>query len=357
VTEISPSLVSSKKFIFISLKNRNVSRTKNYYLGLKKSGFSCEWFDFTDVTEFLRQRRRIGRLLQQNRQLVFVITSPSHVLTLPFILAFRRRAILDAGWPLYDGIISSRRRFGVLGQNLIKTLFIDLTAFHLSKLVILETEEQLKWVSRHYLLRKSKLTYVYTGFIEDRIEELQKPSLKTAIGAPFGIVFRGGNQVEAGLTTLETCCALLANEPQFSFKIISNGLSQNMFSSTNVQVFNEYLADDRLYRELSNADITIGQLSNHNRLTKTLPHKFFEAGYFKVPYLSADFGIMSKYVKAGTIIGTKPNDPMMLAENLRKYAKNRSKLENYGQSLHEWYLTYASQKVLTLNFLNEILKN
>lgn len=326
-------------------------------MGLKKRGVDCDWLEFRNVKEFWRQRNLLQKQILTTSDTIFVITSPSHVLTIPFVLALHRRAILDAGWPLYDGVISSRRRFGVLGRYLFQTLFVDLIAFHLSKRVILESEEQLNWVNKHYLVPKSKLVSIFTGYIEDHSGGCLKTKDRLfEESLPLNVLFRGGNQVEAGLDILESCCVLLDEDFQISFKVISKDLPINMFRNRKIKVIREYLTNENLAHELCSADLIIGQLSNHKRLMKTLPHKFFEAAYFGVPYLSANTGVMARLVSSGIVIGTEPNNPKELSENLRELEKNRPELAAFGNEIHRWYRSYASQAVLTTEFLHIILE-
>jgi len=77
-----------------------------------------------------------------SKDAIYVIASPSHVLV-PYLKLFtRKRIVLDAGWPLYDGVIQSRNSYGLFGWRFFFTCFIDFISFHTASTVFLESDSQ-----------------------------------------------------------------------------------------------------------------------------------------------------------------------------------------------------------------------
>lgn len=77
--------------------------------------------------------------------------SPSHSLVIYSTLIFWRRIIFDAGWSLTESTLM--RTIGVKGfPRILKTYSLDFLAFHLAKDVILESQEQIDFISKYFLV-------------------------------------------------------------------------------------------------------------------------------------------------------------------------------------------------------------
>lgn len=152
------------KVIFINLKNNQFTRTRSYYNGFLKIGIDCLWHDVSNFSQLIKLYSEI-KSLQNNT--IIVATSRSQLLSIySFLLG--HRVILDAGLPLWDGVITSRRNFGFMGWNMIKVYLTDFMSFHLSKHVIFETSVQKSRVSRMFFINQKKLSHVLLGLDENR---------------------------------------------------------------------------------------------------------------------------------------------------------------------------------------------
>jgi hypothetical protein len=112
--------------VFLSLETVVYSRSINYFDGLVKLGITCKWLNIPNKNVIKNLNRIVSKL--KNDGCVFIVCSPSHLLVPYVLLTTRKRHYFDASWPLYDGVITSRRDFGFLGVNLLKTFFIDFMA-------------------------------------------------------------------------------------------------------------------------------------------------------------------------------------------------------------------------------------
>ena len=106
----------TNKIIFINLKNNKYTRTRNYYHGFLKLEINCSWYEVAGFGELVNLYRQIKPFRNNT---TIVVTSRSQLLSIySFFLGYR--VILDAGLPLWDGVITSRRSFGFMGLSLIK---------------------------------------------------------------------------------------------------------------------------------------------------------------------------------------------------------------------------------------------
>jgi len=334
------------KIIFINLKNNKYTRTRNYYNGLKKIGVECTWCDVDGFIELLILFREIRSF--QGKTTV-VVTSRSQLLSIyGFFLGFR--VILDAGLPLWDGVITSRRSFGFMGWGLIKVYFTDFLSFQLSRHVIFETNIQLSRVSKMFLVKKQKLSYVLLGVDENRflIEKIDRTT-RVPSNNTLKILFRGGNQIESGISILVEACKLLKNDKRFTFTLVTNSLEQQI-KIANLDLVVGHIDDDLVKELILNSDLILGQLLNHKRLSIAIPHKFYEAAYFSKPYLTADYGLMKDLVNKNLVFGFEAGEVQSFVGSLNVLFEKRNELLVYGNRLGDWYRQNSSQSVLTENF-------
>lgn len=339
------SSTNGTHILFINLKSNRHSRTRNYFNGLRRMGIACDWLDVGSFGELRSRQDEINQHLDRGSRIV--ITSPSHVLVPFFILIFHRRPIFDAGWTLYDGVISSRRQYGFLASNILKTLLIDFLSLHLASRVLVESEAQQKSILQRYLVYKNRLSVLLTGFDEERLDGV---SSKKNDGEVC-VLFRGGAQDEAGLEVLDKAIRKLENERELKFKLITNRYKPRAPFGANVELLNEYVSDEELGKAFREADLVLGQLSNHKRLNRTIPHKFFEAAYLGKPYLSSDKGLMGDLGKLSIIYVFSGGNSDDLAQSILRIVGDLESAKKVGDGLREWYLKNASQRVLSQRFL------
>lgn len=229
-----------------------------------------------------------------------VIMSPCHILAIFAWLFTRKTLVLDAGWPLIDGILS--RRIALRNPiRFLATYFIDFWAMHLSQKVLIETNQQSHRVRKLFLLPQKKLEVIFTGLNEKPFEgnfdlsELTQEikSRVNYLNNGITVIFRGKINNEAGFQNILSVAKEMEESATFIFVVGRN--DREIRLSKNV-----IYAKDVSFKEMAYlynlADVALGQLSDHPRLDYTIPHKAFEAGYFSVPYItSASKGICELY--------------------------------------------------------------
>ena len=339
------------RVVFLSLEGNKHSRTRNYYNGLEKRGFAVSWIELKSLVSLKRRKNQISQLLAQGY--VPVVTSPSHILVISFFLTFWRRPVLDAGWLLSDGVIASRREFGFLGLKAVKFFAVDLLVLHLASKVFLESEAQVRRVSRHFLISSKKLCVLYTGVDESRFTNLntEQKTLGVSTSTSKTVLFRGGAQAEAGHKVLEGCISsgLLKGNTQIT--ISTRGYS-TVTNSSQVRLIDRYLSDFELAQLFSNSDLVLGQLSDHKRLRYTIPHKFFEAAFFGKPYLSSDKGVVGGFEKLKIVYSFQGGSPEDLASSINQIIDDFDSALKVGNKLRKWYEENASQSVLSDKFIS-----
>lgn len=291
--------------------------------------------------------------------ITYVVMSPCHLLVLPLRLLTKRKIILDAGWPLTDGILSRGLvRSGF--YKLVKNFILDLISFHLADLVLLETNAQIRRVKRMFGLSSKKMYRNFTGLNENFFklasnlsqEFLELESRLSRQKKPLRILFRGKINKESGIETIIEAARIL--EEEASFVLVTGKKSKLEKLPNNCFVISD-LNENEMCKIYEICDLALGQISNHNRLQYTIPHKAFEAGFFGKCYISPYGNGISELYSKSAIHTIEDISSKSLAKQIRnlKLSSTRQVFEN--QIRHEYFENCSQQKI-NANF-NIILNN
>ncbi len=354
MSNLSDPNTGSRRFTFISLSSTKASRTRNYFRGIQSKSIEVSWVDtsFFNLCKSLMRRDGVITKAENN---VVTVCSPSHILVLPFVFFRGVRPHLDAGWPLFDGVISSRRQYGFLGFNLIKTYFIDFLAFHLSLNVIVESNEQKKRVIKRYFLSSDKVHVVLTGFDESRFRGIHIEEIDDNRNTQQ-VIMRGSDQEEAGISFLIEAANLARSKNiNLFFRVVTNSHEKRAFFE-NLKFSSNRISDVELFKEYCSSQIALGQLSNHPRINWTIPHKFFEAAYLGLPYLSASSAPMRDLAEKNCVVLFEGGNSHDLLNRVVDLMSDKPKQDLISRNIKAYYEEYCSQSVLTENFLLVITK-
>jgi glycosyltransferase involved in cell wall biosynthesis len=315
-------------------------------------GYKSTWVE-------IDPRNKLSQLLDCKKQYLekdttFIVASPSHILAPYARLVLLQKINLDAGWPLSDGVVLSRREYGFMGFKALLIYLLDFFAFHSSSMVFIESTAQLCSVRTKFLLPRKKLIVLETGFDENRVKD--KNSARFVAKRFITFLFRGGVQQEAGLTVLTEVLELLKNRKDIRFIVASKGFKVDTKRLANVTIYDEYLSDQELWKLFGQADVVLGQLSKHSRLKRTLPHKFFEAGYFKKCYLTSNMGAISEFAEKELALGFTGGSSQVLVEAINDLVDKKNLRTALGRNLGDFYIENFSQETLTIKLVNNVVR-
>jgi len=348
-----------------------LSKKKTYALFIGESNYSRSWVSITRLIESkinvsvtsMNSNKLVRSFFSLNKKTSrgddFIVMSPCHYLT-PFARLFLGKNIyLDAGWSLFEGSIISRRNFGFLGINVLKLYLIDFLAALFAKKIILESHQQKFFYSKLFLVKPSKCHVIYTGVNEREFKPNSQYTLPSDLFNNSKIVlFRGKYSTEAGLEVLAQTTNLLASE-KITIWVLSPGMPETLIFSKNTIVIRDYLESPHdLAAVYKASSLTLGQLSNHSRLGRTIPHKAYESAFLGKPYLTARTkGILELFVEDREILCFEPANAFDLAQKIKDFFNNPDKLEGLGQNMRKKYDLDLSQSKLAKQLLEVIEKS
>lgn len=341
------------RVLFLSFVGRNYSRSSTI-LNANSEKFQKHFQKispgFLRAVREIYSQRKIMRLAS-----CVVIMSPCHILTPVVKILLRKPVILDAGWALSDGQFSRDAGPSRMIKN-IKILLVDWFAFHLADLILVESKSQLIRYKRKYILPESRMRVSFTGLNEkafagesvksELIDRVKRHLF--SLDNKLTVLFRGKVNNESGFENIRKAAKLLEKEVSFIFLISDKDIQEN-FSSNVICISS--VSDMEMRQIYQLADISLGQISNHPRLDHTIPHKAFEAGFFRVPYISADNGGIREFLDPGEAVFVRKPFTEGLANAIVSLSDTNAR-EQYAKKIGEKYQKLAGQSTLNEKFEN-----
>lgn len=300
---------------------------------------------------------RLRKELKDNS--VIVIMSPAHKVTFLAKLITGKKVILDAGWPLTDGVISrGHKKTEIL--KLVKSYILDFASFHSADLILTESASQSERIRKMYLLPGKRIEVSYTGLNEKAFtltnqESLKVQNLKSHLKLNpdvITVLFRGKINNESGIDTIISSAQALTKEANFIFLTgrdnILKDLSPNCYQLSDV-------SGGEMAQIYALADVALGQISNHQRLKYTIPHKAFEAGYFGKCYLTPkSLGVLEIFDQDECYFLNEVSTEELIS-CIRALAKPTLRVE-FESNISKTYQEKISQRVINTNFERILLR-
>ena len=216
---------------------------------------------------------------------------------LRFLILFRKKKPKIIFIPLvslYDTAIVDR---GLSGKKNIfaKLLFyLDKYSFKIPDLVILDTNEHIKYICDLFNLNKNKFKRVWVGADEDVFYPKYSSSNKGELREVFQVLFFGKYIPLHGLEYIIKAAKLLENEKDIKFKMIGNGQLYNEITELSKDLkiknidFVEWVEYNELVNEINKSDVVLGIFGGTNKSLRVIPNKVFQAIACKKAVITGD---------------------------------------------------------------------
>ncbi len=271
----------------------------------------------------------------------------------------RKKIIYNALCSEYERKVISRNLASAHSIKAIYYWLLDMLACWCADLIMVESAHQKHYFREKFYVPGGKLMVAWTG-TDDKKFHFDPHAEKRD---DFTALFRGRLLPEAGGDLVVKAAKILAGKG-IKVLMLANGIELEKIQKfihelqpQNLELKTEYLAEDELIALMQCCHISLGQLSSHERLQRTIPHKAYESLCLKLPYLTArNPAIMEIMKEEETCIACNPDDPEDLAEKiiwLRDHPKEREEIAERGYRLyHERFTPQA----LAAALLNELKK-
>lgn len=347
------------KILYISKTRLDYSLNSVYIKGLKENSVDLACFKmpsgrvngYLKALSFLRQNR-VG-----SDALIIGYDSSSLVFFLrPF---YRKKLIYCAVLPVYERLINSRKLAKRWSAKGIYYWLVDFLAYHSADINMMESQNQINHVSKFYFVSKNKFIRSWIGVDENNF--FHDPNVQKL--PVFTVLFRGALMPEAGAKYVIRAAKILEKE-NIQFIMLSGGMLLDKTKKildevkpNNLQLRYDLLPYEELRTIMQKCHLSLGQLSDHSRLKRTVPHKVYESLALKLPYLTAaNTGILELLKDGETCLTCLPANVDSLAEKIL-WAKNNSELlGKIAENGYQFYQKELQSKVLAEKLLDKINK-
>jgi glycosyltransferase involved in cell wall biosynthesis len=343
--------IEKRKILFFSFVGANYSRSSTI-LNFESPAFSKQFISLPSGT--FRQLHTIFKRRSEFKSAEYlVVMSPCHVVTPILKFLTRKIVILDAGWSLTDGQLSRSKKPRDL-HKLIKSYITDFVAFHTASKVIVESQNQARRMATLFIVPKKKIEVNFTGLDETAFSSYELASngipeldlMLKPIDQGLIVLFRGKVNNESGFEHILEAARILENN--VSFILVSGNIDSGLAIPSNTIMLSNLsnLEMSEVYRK---SDITLGQLSTHPRLSYTIPHKAFEAGFFAKPYVTSNSGGIRELYGPDCVVLLDNVSGVSIASEINRL-KNPETRALLTSKISSRYQEIASQRVINEKF-------
>ena len=265
-------------------------------------------------------------------------------------LISRKKVVFNALDSWYDRSILDRGLHSKFSPNAWGIWLFDFLAFHLSDIVLVESEQQKLFISKKFSVNLKKLSVVFTGVDE----AVFHPDSSVVKATKFSVVFRGMFLPATGVEYVIEAAHILKNE-DVEFRIIGWGEPlqsklQKMISDyklSDVNLTTVFLSSDELRNTMLTAEVMLGQFGGHARLDRTIQNKNFEALALGMPFITRDSLSNRELLEDGVNVAfVPPADSRALAEKIMMLKNTPSVRNALSLSARHTFETACREEVL-----------
>lgn len=307
---------------------------------------------------FKEYQRMVGDMAKNKSADFVFIGYDSPKLVIIARIFTRKKIIYNAALSVYERLIISRELAPRLSVKAVYYWLLDFVAVHFSSLVMVETNQQADYFKKIFRVSKRKIYRNWTGVDGDRF--FHDPSLPKL--DVFTVLFRGAFMPEAGVEYAIKAAKILEDK-NVKFVIMGGGILLEKtkklieeLKPTNLKLITDFLSQEKLRETMQGCHLSLGQLSDHIRLTRTIPHKAYESLAMRLPYLTAyNTGILELLIPDQTCLTCNPADAKSLAEKILWTKNNYSIVEKIAENGYGLYQNKLKSVILGKNLLDRII--
>lgn len=346
-----------KKIIYISYTRLDYSLNAVYLNGLRQNG--VELLCFKLPSKGISGHFKALKFVRENStdSDALIVGYDSSVLAIFIRMFYWKKIVYCAVLPVYERLILSRGLATPWSPKGIYYRIIDILAFNFSDLVMVESNRQIDRINKAYFVPRKKLLRVWIGVDENNF--FYDPNIEKL--PVFTVIFRGALMPEAGAEFMVQAAKILEKD-NINFIMLAGGMLLGEVKKTikelgpkNLELNSNLLSYEELRMVMQKCHLSLGQLSDHPRLSRTIPHKVYESLIMKLPYLTASNKGILELVKDGeTCLTCEPANAKSLADKILWIKNNYQLAENVAQNGYVFYQNEFSSIVLAKKLLDKI---
>lgn len=311
-----------KTVLYFGLFDPGFGRNKIFIEGLRRSG--VEVLVCTDSTPGFRKFWKLFRMHRKFRHSydLMIVGYPPYIIAPLARLIATAPVACDTMDSFYETTIVSRGSFANNPFRIQYARFVDWLNIAFAERIFVGTDNQKEHFIEDLGASARKMTTVYNGV--DDSSFYFDPNVKKY--PRFTVLFRGRINIEAGMPNVIRAAKILEREG-VDFLIIGFGWDHAIEefdrvmkeeNASNIRHIRRQVPIGELRDLMLSCHVSLGQLSDNERLWRGTSHKVFESLAMRLPYVTARAGAVQEIMTEGThCLMVNPNDPEDLAAKIR----------------------------------------
>ncbi len=340
------------KVCYFGIYRSDLGRSKIYIKGLRDNGvevIECQdnsWGPIKFVKLFLKHWKI------RNSYDFMIVGYTGHVVVPLAKLISKKKVIFDICCTMYEGVVISRKQYSEYSPKTLYIKFMDWMAVKTADVVLIESKAQIEFFEKRFG-KSNKYKVMYTGTDDSiyNLEQKRKQGIKK--NSEFTVIFRGQFLPEAGVRHVVSAAKILETSG-IKFIIQGRGFLEREIKTQiarvdpqNLTLITKFLTDDELVNLMLSCDVSLGQLEDHERLLRTIPHKCYDTIALGIPYITARAAPVSEILKDGeSVIFVNPGDSRDIADKILYIKNNPEIAKKIGEQEYEVYRNNLTPKIL-----------
>lgn len=273
-------------------------------------------------------------------------------------LITRKPVIFDPLTFLYDTNVMDRK---VTKPGTFRSLYywlLDWLNLHLADMILLDTEENIKYASKEFKIKMDKFQKLFIGTRED----IYHPMEKNSEAKEFTVGFHGFFNTLQGVEFIIRAAKRLESHEDIKFVIIGGGkdkikhfkLAEDL-KLRNIE-FIGLMDQKELALKIAKTDICLGIFGVSDKARRVIPNKVYECVAIKKPVISADTPAIRELFTDNDLMLVKIADAEAIASAILKLKGDKELREKLANNAYEKLVSNASTKILGLKFKKMIQK-
>ena len=348
------------KFLYLASSRVEYSVNGVYISGLIQN--NVDIVSYAAVDKGFRKFINIAKFYFENRQgadLIIVGDDSPEIVNFLFFLT-RKKIVYNALCSVYERLVVSRNKTSLFSPKAIYYWLLDFLACRFAAVVMLESAHQIQYFKHLFWLSAKKSFLAWTGV--DEKNYFYNSDLKKF--DDFTVIFRGRLLPEAGGEVIVRAAKLLEGS---NIKVLMHSFGLELekikkiieeLKPSNFVLITDFLPIEQVRETMQKSHLSLGQLSSHDRLQRTIPHKAYESLALKLPYLTARNPAVLELLEDGkTCLTFNPGDEKDLADKIIWAKDNVKNLDEIAQNGYEFFVENLTSKVLAKKLIDRLKNN
>ncbi|MDD5589701.1 MAG: glycosyltransferase [Candidatus Portnoybacteria bacterium] len=267
-----------------------------------------------------------------------------------------KKIVWDAYYSFYDKYVFDSRLISPASLRARYYWWTEKIACVLADLILLDTDEHIKYFSNEFRVTREKFRRVLVGSDIDFKALPEKNSEAT-----FSVFFYGMYTPLQGARYIIKAAKILENERNIKFIMVGSGqtYADDRKLADELGLENISFFSRRPFMELVmamvQADVCLGVFGNTPKTKRVIPNKVYDAAALGKPIISSDTpAIKEIFVNFKNILLCRPADPADLADKIRELEANDALRSRLGSGAQEIFRESSNSKVIGRQLLETL---